>query len=322
LLAQVNETEILAPQIRFQRNMMILACTLALLTTLAAMLLANRFLRPVNQLIDGIARMRSGATDVQLRERSDDEFGRLTQNFNAMSAAIRDRDQIIVDKSVAHDAFLRRMFPNNVVDRLRKGDTQIVDTVSNVTVIYASVIGFVKATEGMDAIQSMTLLSELFDIMDALAAEHGVDRVKTFAEHYVAVAGLSVPRLDHAQRALAFCDALSREIERVSGERSLKFQLRASLASGDITAGLVGNQRFVFDIWGKPLNLVRRLVHEASANEVRASEETHALLGPEQGFQERPTVAGMTLGAIRSYGRPLGNTSVPAQTKLIPRAAE
>ena len=321
LVAQIDQDEILAPQYRFQRNLMILACALALATTLAAMGLASRFLRPVHQLIDGLSRMRKGATDVVLKASSDDEFGKLTDSFNGMYQTIREKDQVIVEKSKAHEALLKQLFLPEVANRLKRGETQIVDRVPNVTVIYATIIGFVKETESLDAVPSMQLLSELFDAMDSIAAEHGVERIKTFGEQYIAVCGLTVPRLDHAQRAVAFCDALANEVKRIVIEKGMHFQLRASLASGEINAGIVGNNRYSFDIWGKPLSFVRRLIHDTGGNEVRVTADTLALLGGSADFVEKPVVQALTLGPIRNYGRQLG-TSSGATGMPVRQAAE
>jgi class 3 adenylate cyclase len=133
-----------------------------------------------------------------------------------------------------------------------------------------------------------------------------VDRIKTFGEQYLAVCGLTVPRLDHAQRSVAFCDALANEVARISRERGIHLQIRAALASGEINAGIVGANRYAFDIWGKPLSITRRLIHEAGSEELRVSADTHALLGADSGFVEKPVVQGLTLGPMRSYGRRVG----------------
>jgi class 3 adenylate cyclase len=306
LVAQIDEHEILAPQLEFQRNLMILACALALATTLAAMGLASRFLRPVNDLLTGLARIQDGALDVKLLKQSDDEFGRLTEGVRAMHQTLVQKDGVIAEKSHANEALLKQIFPPSVAERLKRGETQIYDRVANVTVIYATIIGFVRETEAMDGAQSMALLAEVFDTMDALAVEHGVERIKTFGEQYLAVCGLTVPRLDHAQRSVAFCDALSLEIGRIARERAIHLQFRSALASGEINAGIIGANRYSFDIWGRPLSFARRLIHDTGTEELRISIDTHALLGGSGGFVEKPVVQGLTLGPMRSYGRSLG----------------
>ncbi len=321
LVAQIDESEVLAPQREFQRNLMVLACALALATTLAAMGLASRFLRPVNDLLAGVTKMRTGGGGVQLIKRSDDEFGRLTEGVSAMYRTLSEKDAIIAEKSRANDALLKQMFPPAVAERLKNGETQIVERVANITVIYVAIIGFVKETETMDSAVSAALLADIFDAMDAVATEYGVERIKTFGDQYLAVCGLTVPRLDHAHRAIGFCDALSHEIMRIVREKGVSLRVRAALASGEINAGIVGSNRYAFDIWGRPLSCARRLIHDAGTEEIRIASETHALLSPDNGFAERPVVEGLTLGSMRSFGRPIGAAPAPIEAPMA-RAAE
>jgi class 3 adenylate cyclase len=310
LVTQLDRDEVLSSVNAMQRNMMILACTLALGTVLLSMLLAGRFLRPVTRLLGGMADLQTGKEVAKLEQTSTDEFGQLTGHFNRLTDQLRARDMKIAEKTESNGLLLRRLFPASIVDRMVKGETQIVDLVSNVTVVYASVIGFAKATEDKTPAESMALLNEIFDVFDAQAGEHGIDRVKTIGEHYIAACGLSEIRLDHAQRAVAFSDGAARELRRLAEQKGLRLDMRAALASGDINAGLVGDRRFVFEIWGKPLNFSRRLVHEAATGEIRITEATHKLLGVDAEFSERPTVEGRTLGPIQNFGRHLGEPRV------------
>ncbi len=318
IVSQRNTDEILASVNAFQRRMMVLACGLALATAVASMWLASRFLRPVTRLIAGMESLRSGKVDVKIEKLADDEFGALTDNFNKMAETIRKRDQRIAEKTSGNDLLLKRLFPEAIADRMIKGESQIVDRVSNVTVVYASILGFVKATEGKSPTDSMALLNEIFDVFDQAAHEHGVDRVKTIGEHYIGVCGLSDPKLDHAHRSAAFCDTVARELLRISQQKSLQLEVRASLSSGDVNAGLVGDRRFVFEIWGRPLNFARRLIHEAASNEIRITDETYRLLGPDAGFREKPSIEGRTLGTIKNYARKINVT----EPKTLAQAAE
>jgi class 3 adenylate cyclase len=319
LLAQKNESEVLASVSDFQRQMMVLAGLLALGTALLSSLLASRFLRPVERLMTGVQSIRAGNTNTTVEPASTDEFGQLTGHFNDMTAQLRERDAKLAEKAESNALLLRRLFPANVADRMVKGETQIVDLVPNVTVVYASIIGFAAASDGKPAADSMALLNELFDLFDAQAAEHGIDRVKTIGEHFIAACGLTEPRLDHAERAVAFCDGMARELKRLNAERGLQLQMRAALASGDINAGLIGDRRFVFEIWGRPLNYARRLIHEAATGEIRIADATNKLLGSDNGFKDRAAVEGRTLGTIRNYGRLINDEPIKV---VLTQAAE
>jgi class 3 adenylate cyclase len=301
----IEEDEIHAPLIQLERKMMIIAAILTLLSTLFAMWVAARFVRPIQALMSGIEAIKTGRRDVKIEKLADDEFGRLTDSFNTMATAINERDDIIASKNKAYSGLLNRVFPEVVAERMRKGEAQIVDTLPNVTMIYVSIYGFTRAMEGSSGTASMALLNEIIDDFDTVAERIGVDRVKTFGEHYIAACGLGTPRLDHTARAVDFADALAGEMRRISAEHGIKLGLRVSIASGKVHAGLVGNRRFVYDVWGLPLNLVRRLIHEAAQDEMLITEQAYQQLPAGSGFVERPPVASLSLMSIACRRRSL-----------------
>jgi class 3 adenylate cyclase len=160
----------------------------------------------------------------------------------------------------------------------------------------------------------MRLLSDLFDAADTLAEQKGIDRIRTFGEHYIAAVGLSVPRLDHAHRAVEFADALAAEWGRLAHERGLPLRLRVALASGDIRLGLIGANRFTWDVWGRTLNTVRRLVHEAGENELRIAASTYELLGNKDTFVQKANISTASIGSLTSYARLFPSARMTLQT--------
>ena len=319
LSAHITSAEIFAPLEQLKRTMMIVACGLTLLSSLLAMFMASRFIRPINNLMQGIDAIKAGRSSTRVAKDGDDEFGRLSDSFNTMATSIQERDDIIAGKNKAYAGLLSRVFPEIVADRMRSGQEQIIDTQPSVSMIYASVIGFTRETDDMSGSDSVKLLNEIIESFDNTAEKHGVERVKTVGEHYIAACGLTVPRLDHAARAVDFVDAIAGEINRIATERKLQLEIRASIASGRVHAGLVGNQRFVYDVWGRPLNLVRRLIHDTAAGEIGVTQETQQQLTAEHGFTERPAILGSTLGRIVRFGRPV---RVKAMAPLQGRMAE
>lgn len=305
LVVKKDVEEALASQTTFARRVMLASLLLSLVVPLLATWLTRRFLKPVNVLLDGIERIRAGEKDVTIPARGNDEFGKLTAAFNGMAEAVRERDRTINSKSSAYESLLRHIFPEVVATRLKQGEAQFAETFPQTTVVFASVHGFVQAAEGAGSDSSIGLLNEIVDAFDIIAEECGVEKIKTIGEHYLAACGLSTPRLDHIQRSIEFADKIAIELDRISGEHGLDLKLRVAIDSGMVHAGLVGHRRFVYDIWGRPQNVARRMVHETGLNEIRLSEECYkALNGPED-FKPMERFDSKTLGPVQTYGRPL-----------------
>ncbi len=167
-------------------------------------------------------------------------------------------------------------------------------------------------------------MNEIVDTFDVAAEECGVEKIKTIGEHYLAACGLSTPRLDHVQRAIEFADRIALEIERINRARGLDLRLRIAINSGLVHAGLVGNRWFVYDIWGRPVNLARRIVLDTGRGEVRLSERAYNSIDRPAEFKEMPAFDSKELGTVRSFGRPLATSGQSSKGRMVasPRAAE
>lgn len=305
LQTEIDVDEALAPQSELNRQILIAACLLTLATTLASLWLASKFLWPLRSLLGGIEKIRSGERNVQIEAAGRDEFGTLGRAFNSMASTIHDRDTVIGTKTRAYEQLLRNIFPDVVADRMKKGEGQIADTFPQVSVVFASIHGFITETEAHADTNPLDLLNQIVDSFDAIADELGVEKIKTIGEHYLAGCGLSVARLDHAKRAVEFADRCAAELGRINQLHGLKLGLRIGIATGPVHAGLVGNRRFVYDIWGRAPNVARRIVHETDINEVRLAEETFQILQEPAEFSDVQIVKSRTLGDLKTYGREL-----------------
>jgi class 3 adenylate cyclase len=309
IVARMDENEVLAAQVRFNRNVLIAACALALLATLAALWLARVLLGPMSALLSGIERLRAGDRNVVVASRTRDEFDDLVVAFNGMARSIKERDEVIEGKSRAHEQLLRRIFPEAVAERMKQGDISTVENFAQATVVYVIIDGFAALAESEHGGGASKVLNEIVDRFDTVAEDQGVEKVKTIGDHYLAASGLSVARLDHARRAIEFARRAARELALVNQAHGLALGLRIGMATGPVHAGLVGSRRFVFDIWGLAPSTARHIVYEADLNAVRINAEAHALISDRSEIGEELVVKTKTLGPITTYQLRL----VPAQ---------
>ncbi|MEZ5843695.1 MAG: adenylate/guanylate cyclase domain-containing protein [Hyphomicrobiaceae bacterium] len=284
MLAEIDEAEAYAPQATFGRNAMIAACLLALVLTALAFWLADLFLKPVKALIAGIDDLRRTRTFAPVARLSNDEFGQLSDAFNGLAKGIIERETEIRTKNESYEVLLKQIFPDVVADRLRRGEDYKVETAHNVTVIYISLDGLAEVSAAAEGALSYRLLNEAVDLIDTIADETGIEKVKTIGEHYLAVCGLGIPRLDHARRAHAFALAVAKAIREHGDMQERRLSVRVALASGVVHAGLVGTRRFVYDIWGTAFNEARRLSVENGPDEMHVGEATFELIGRPAGF--------------------------------------
>ncbi len=308
MLAEIDEAEARAPQNQFAKNVLLTSGLLLLGLTLASLFVASNFLKPISVLIDGVGRIRDGEKNVEIKRLANDEFGELSDTFNILTKEIGDRDTLIEKQSSSYNDLLNRIYPGNIVERLKKGDDKIVDSIHQASVVYVIIHGFSKQTEAMDSIDALELLTELVDNLDTTCQSMGIEKVKTIGEHYLAVCGLSVPLLDHARRALDFSHAASRELAIFNARYDLKLALRIGIHSGPLHAGIVGSYNFDFDVWGNSLNIARRIVFEAGLNKMRLTIPTYHMLNTTDDFGPEMIVDTKAVGQVATYELDLDTT--------------
>lgn len=167
----------------------------------------------------------------------------------------------LVEKARAEtDALLRNILPDSVADRLKARPGELVaDSHDEVSVLFSDISGFVALARQLGPKEVVNLLNDIISEFDRLAARHGVEKIKTIGDAYMAVAGLPEPAEDHAERLARMALDMLSTVERVRAERGLSLDMRIGMASGPVLAGVIGTRKFSYDVWGDTVNMAARL---------------------------------------------------------------
>ncbi|MDX8454341.1 adenylate/guanylate cyclase domain-containing protein [Mesorhizobium sp. VK9D] len=211
-------------------------------------------------------------TLLQERERQ------LNATLQSTNEALRESQEGLSREYRRAESLLLNILPASIAERL-KADEQIADSHAEVSVLFADIVGFTERARSVGAAPTLAILNYFFKSADLLSEEYGCEKIKTIGDCVMAVAGLPTARPDHAQAlahyALELREAARRE--RFAGE---PLSLRIGIHSGPIVAGVIGKRRFVYDLWGDTVNLAARIQKAAEPDEIRISDGTHELLGP------------------------------------------
>jgi class 3 adenylate cyclase len=148
--------------------------------------------------------------------------------------------------------------------------------------------------------RAVGLLDELFSTFDEVTATHGLEKIRTIGDSFMAVAGAPDPRTDHADAALRLAEAILRAAERWRAANGLSLELRVGLASGPVIAGVIGQRRMLFDVWGDTVNTAARMESTGVPGRIHVAASTRAQLGGQHRFEPRQVdVKG--LGPMTTY---------------------
>jgi adenylate cyclase len=185
------------------------------------------------------------------------------------------------------DELLTNAIPRSIADRLRHGEQRIAEAYPETTVVFSDVVSFTPWANATDPARVVTLLDDLFTRFDALAAAHGIEKIKTVGDAYMAVAGAPEPREDHASAALRFARAQLLEVAAWRIANGIDLRVRIGLASGPVVGGVIGRQRLLFDLWGATVNAASRMESSGLPGRIQLAASTRERVGDDFPLEER-----------------------------------
>ena len=176
------------------------------------------------------------------------------------------------------EALLHNIMPPAVAERLKENPDVIADNHKQVTILFADIVGFTDMAGRATPEALVTLLNNTFSRFDTLVDDMNLEKIKTIGDAYMVVAGLPAARDDHAEAiarlALAMVAATT-EVPREAGER---VQIRIGIHSGPVVAGVIGQKKFAYDLWGDTVNIAARMESHGEAGRIQISADTAARL--------------------------------------------
>jgi adenylate cyclase len=189
------------------------------------------------------------------------------------------------------EALLRNVLPASIVERLKERPGEpVAESFAEASVLFSDLKSFVPTAKALGAERTVAMLNDLMRGFDRLAERHGVEKIKTIGDAYMAVAGLPERTPDHAQRLARMALAMG-EAARETGERfGVELHLRIGLACGPVMAGVIGARKFSYDVWGDAVNLAARLESSGEPGRVQVSAGMKERLEGEFAFVPRGTL--------------------------------
>lgn len=199
------------------------------------------------------------------------------------------------------EALLLRILPGPIAARLKRGESQIADGHESATVLFADIVDFTAFADAAQPEALVGLLSRAFSEMDRLAQRHGLEKIKTLGDGYLAVAGVTSPRPDHARAAMAMALEAQPALVRSLGEDWPGLRLRVGLATGPVVAGVIGHDRFGFDVWGDTVNTASRMASAGQPGGVQVTEATYNAIRDHYQFERCEAVDVKGKGLMTTY---------------------
>ncbi|BBY04826.1 adenylate/guanylate cyclase domain-containing protein [Mycobacterium noviomagense] len=259
ILATRDNSEALAPIASFTKTIVLATTAIIFVICVAAMLLAQLFVRPIRRLEEGTRKISAGDYDVTVPATSRDEIGDLTKAFNEMSRNLQIKEELLKEQRKENDRLLLSLMPEPVAQRYRGGEQTIAEEHQDVSVIFADIVGFDEFSNDVSSDVFVRGVDTLLRQFDSAAESLGVERIRTLHNGYLASCGVNAPRLDNVHRTVDFAVEMQRIVDRFKAQTGYNLALRAGVTTGKVVSGLVGRSSVVYDMWGAAVSLAYQM---------------------------------------------------------------
>lgn len=220
-------------------------------------------------------------------------LGVATTAFALLQYFTRARERALAALEVEQaksERLLLNVLPEPVAARLKEHEGLIADACPAVTVLFADIVGFTPLAERLSASDVVALLDRVFARWDQLAADHGVEKIKTIGDAYMVAAGIPAPREDHAEAIAEMALTMGPEFARLANDAGHALQVRIGIDTGPVVAGVIGRAKFIYDLWGDTVNTASRMESYAQPGSIQVTQRTFERLRGLYEFRPRETI--------------------------------
>jgi guanylate cyclase len=209
---------------------------------------------------------------------------------------VRQRDRFQKES----DDLIHNILPDEIADRLKTDNAMIADSFESASVLFADVVDFTPMSAGMSAPELVGLLNEVFTTFDGFVEKLGLEKIKTVGDAYMVAGGVPSPRADHAS-AVADLALEMREHVATHEFQGQKIELRVGINSGPVVAGVIGRDKFAYDLWGDVVNTASRMETLGLPGAIQLSSATYALIKSQFVCEARGPITVKGKGEMDAY---------------------
>ncbi|HNB81272.1 MAG TPA: adenylate/guanylate cyclase domain-containing protein, partial [Chitinophagaceae bacterium] len=210
---------------------------------------------------------------------------------------LHEKNKIITEEKKRSDDLLLNILPMEVAEELKQTGGSVARQYNNVTVIFTDFVNFTSISQHLTPVELVEEIHRNFTAFDHIIEQHGLEKIKTIGDAYLAVCGLPIEKSDHALRAIQ----AAIEIRNYIAHQDTLFQIRIGVHSGNVVAGIVGVKKYAYDIWGDTVNTANRLESHSEAGKINISSSTYELIKNQYRCTYRGKVEAKGKGEIDMY---------------------
>ena len=222
---------------------------------------------------------------------------------NNLESQILNRTAQINLERKKSDALLANILPKYVINDLKEKGFSEPRSLENISVMFTDFVGFTKISQEISATKLIEELNDIFSEFDRITESHASERIKTIGDAYMCVSGLERAAQSPQRNLISIALRMIAFLENRNQQNELEWHLRLGIASGDSVAGIVGQTKYLFDLFGDAVNTAARMESYSEPQSINIDQNTYLALAdaPDLIFIKRPITFVKGKGDMQMY---------------------
>ena len=233
---------------------------------------------------------------------------------NNLESQILNRTAQINLERKKSDALLANILPKYVINDLKEKGFSEPRSLENISVMFTDFVGFTKISQEISATKLISELNDIFSEFDRITENHASERIKTIGDAYMCVSGLEHSAQSPQRNLISIALRMIAFLENRNQQNEPEWHLRLGIASGDSVAGIVGQTKYLFDLFGDAVNTAARMESYSEPQSINIDQKTYLALAdaPDLLFIKRPITFVKGKGDMQMYFVTSARTADPA----------
>ncbi len=199
------------------------------------------------------------------------------------------------------EKLLLNVLPARVAAQLKETGRAEPEQFDDVTIFFSDFVDFTSKAATLDPKVLLAELNEMFGMFDTIVERHRCERIKTIGDAYLCVCGMPDPNPDHADCILRAATEIVAYVEDRNRRGAIPWRMRVGVHSGKVVGGVVGERKYIYDVFGDAINTAARMETHSEPARVNVSDATRRLLKGTWRFVEREPIHVRGKGSMNMF---------------------
>ena len=199
------------------------------------------------------------------------------------------------------ESLLLNILPITIADRLKNREGFIADDIDEASVLFCDLVGFTDLASNQSALETVEMLNEIFWAFDQAIERRGLEKIKTIGDAYMVASGVPHAREDHADSLIGLAQDFFGIVDDYNSRSAYNLSLRIGINSGPLTAGVIGKNKFSYDLWGDTVNVASRMESTGFPNFIQVTDAFLEATRRQFEFEKREGVQIKGKGEMTTY---------------------